>query len=52
MPMKGSLPMIAEGGMGLAENRMTVRQPPRMNKLMFSIVVRVCFVYGFRLVWN
>jgi len=50
--MKGSLPMIAEGGVGLAEKRMTVHQLPRMDKLMFSIVIRVCFVCGFRLVWN
>jgi len=44
MPMKASLPMVAEKGVGFAEKRMTVHRPPRTNKLTFSIVVRVCFV--------
>ena len=52
MPMEGDLPMIAEEGVGLAEKKMTVHRLPRMDKLMFSIVIRVCFVYRFRLVWN
>ena len=52
MPMKGNLPMIAEEGVGLAEKMITVHQPARIDKLMFSIVIRVCFVYGFCLVWN
>jgi len=50
MPMEGDLPMIAEEGVGIVEKMMTVRRSPRVDKLMFSIIIRVCFVYGFRLV--
>ena len=52
MPMEGDLPIIAKESVRLAKKIMTVRRPPRMDKLMFSIVIRVCFVYGFCLVWN
>ena len=44
MLMEGDLPMVADEGVGLAEEKMTVHRPPRMDKLMFSIVIRVCFV--------
>ena len=50
MPMEGDLPMIVEEGVGIVEKMMTVRRSLRVDKLMFSIIIRVCFVYGFRLV--
>jgi len=52
MPMEDDLPMIVEEGVGIVGKMMMVCRSPRIDKLMFSIIIRVCFVYGFRLVWN
>ena len=52
MPMEDDLLMIVEEGIGIVGKMMMVCRSPRIDKLMFSIIIRVCFVYGFRLVWN
>ena len=52
MPMEGDLPMIAEEGAVIVGKIMMVCRSPRVDKLMFSINIRVCFVYGFYLVRN
>jgi len=52
MPMEDDLPMIVEEGVGIVGKMMMVCRSPRIDKLMFSIIIRVCFVYRFRLVWN
>ena len=52
MPMEDDMPMIVEEGVGIVGKMMVVCRSPRIDKLMFSIIIRVCFVYGFRLVWN
>ena len=52
MPMEDDLPMIVEEGVGIVGKMMMVCRSPRIDKLMFSIIIRVCFVYGFCLVWN
>jgi len=46
------MPMIVEEGVGIVGKMMMVCRSPRIDKLMFTIVIRVCFVYGFHLVWN
>ena len=52
MPMEGDLPMITEGGAGIVDRMVTVCRSPVVDRLMFSIVIRVCFTYGFCLIWN
>jgi len=52
MSMEGDLPMIAEEGAGIVDKMMTVCRSPRVDRLMFSIVIRVCFIYRFRSIWN
>jgi hypothetical protein len=44
--------MIVEEGVGIVGKMTVVCRSPRRDKLMFSINIRVCFVYGFCLVWN
>jgi len=52
MPMEDNMSMMIEEGVGIVRKIMMVCRSPRVDKLMFSIIIRVCFVYGFRLVWN
>jgi len=52
MPMKGDLPMIAGEGIGFVDKMMTVCRSTGVDRLIFSIIVRVCFVYEFHLIWN
>jgi len=52
MPMEDSVPMVVEEVVGVVEKMTMVCRLPRVDKFMFFIIVRVCFVYGFRLVWN
>ena len=52
MAMKGDLPMITKGGVGIVNRMVVVCQSAVVDKLMFSIVIRVCFTYRFRLIWN
>jgi len=50
--MKGGLPMVMEKGVGVVDRLMVVYQSVVEDDLMLSIVIRVCFVYGFRSIWN
>jgi len=50
MPMEDDLPMIVEEGIGIVGDMMMVCRSPSIDKLLFSIIIRVCFVYGFCLV--
>ena len=52
MPMEDDMPMMVEEGVGIVEKMMMVCRSPRIDKLLFSIIIRVCFVYGFHLVSN
>jgi len=52
MPMEDEVPMIVQEGVKIIKGIVVACRLPRIDKLMISIVVRVCFVYGFRLVWN
>jgi len=46
------MPMTVEEDVGIIGKIMIVCRSPRVDKLLFSIIIRVCFVYGFYLVWN
>jgi len=52
MAMRGGLPMVMEKGTGVVDRLMVVYRLVMEKDLMFSIVIRVCFVYGFRSIWN
>jgi len=52
MLMEGDLPMIAEEGARIVNRMVTVCRSPMVDRLMFSIVIRVCFTYRFRSIWN
>ena len=45
------LPMITRGA-GIADRIVVMCRSPVVGRLMLSIVIRVCFVYGFRSIWN
>jgi hypothetical protein len=44
--------MIAEGGAVIVNRMVTVCRSLTVDRLLFSIVIRVCFTYGFRSIWN
>jgi hypothetical protein len=44
--------MIAEEGAGSVNRVVTVCRSPMVDRLIFSIVIRVCFTYGFRSISN
>jgi len=50
--MEGDLPMIVKEDVEVVRGTMVVCQSPRMDKLLFSIIVRVYFMYEFCLIWN
>jgi len=52
MPMEDEVPMIVEEGVGIVEETVEACRLTRINKLMISIVIRVCFVYELCLVWK
>ena len=52
MPTKGDSPMVTRGGAGIVDRVMVVYRSIVRDNLMFSIIIRVCFVYGFRSIWN
>jgi len=52
MTVEGGLPMVVEEDAGVADWLVTVYQSVTEDSLMFSLVIRVRFVYGFRLFWN
>jgi len=50
MAMSGGLPMVMEKGAGVVDRIMVVYRSVVEDDLMLSIVIRVCFVYGFCLI--
>ena len=52
MATKGDLPMDTKGGAGIVDQMVIVCRSVVVDRLMFSLVVRVCFAYGFRSIWN
>jgi len=44
--------MITGGGVGIADRMMAVCRSPVVDGLMFSIAIRVCFVYRFHSIWK
>jgi len=46
------LPMMTGGGAGIADKMVVVCRSLVVERLMFSIAIRVRFVYGFRSIWN
>ena len=44
--------MVMEKGAGVVDRLRAVCRSVVEDDLMFSIVIRVCFVYGFRSIWN
>ena len=52
MVVKDGLPMILKRSAEVADWLMTVYRSVVEDSLMFSLVISVRFVYGFRLIWN
>jgi len=52
MATRGDLPMDTKGGVGIVNQMVMVCRSVVVDRLMFSIVVRVCFAYGFCSIWN
>ena len=52
MAIRGGSPMVTKKDVGIVDQVMVVYRSIVEDKLMFSIVIRVCFVYGFRSIWN
>ena len=52
MMVKGGLPMVMEKGAGVVDRLMAVYRWVVEDDLMFSIVIRVCFVYRICSIWN
>jgi len=52
MAMKGGLPMVMEKSAGVVDRLVAACRSVVEDDLMFSIVIRVCFVYGFHSIWN
>jgi len=52
MAMRGDSLMIAKSGAGIIDRVVMVCRSVVVDKLMFSIVTRVCFAYEFRSIWN
>ena len=52
MPMEDDLPMMVKEDVGVIVGTMVVCRSSRIDKLMFSIIVRVYFIHEFCLVWN
>jgi hypothetical protein len=50
MPMEGDMPMIVEEDVEIVGKMMMVSRSPMIDKLLFSIIIRVCFVYELCLV--
>ena len=44
--------MVTKRDAGIVDRVVMVYRLVVEDKLMFSIVIRVCFVYGFRSIWN
>ena len=46
------MPMMVKEGVGVVRKTMVVYRSLRMDELLFSMIVRVCFMYEFCLIWN
>ena len=44
--------MIMEKGVGVVDRLMAVYRSAVEDDLMFPVIIRVCFVYGFRSNWS
>ena len=47
MPMEDDMPMMVKEDVGVVVRTMVVCRSPRIEKLLFSIIVRVYFIYEF-----
>jgi len=52
MAMGGGSPMVTKRGAGIVDRVVVVYRSVVEDNLMFSIVITVCFVYGFCSIWN
>ena len=52
MPMEDDMPMMVKEDVGVVRKTMVVYRSLRMDELLFSMIVRVCFTYEFCLIWN
>jgi len=52
MAVTGSLPMTLKKSAEVADWLVVVYRSVTEDSLMFSLVIRIRFVYGFRLIWN
>jgi len=52
MAMRYGLPMVMENGAGVVDRLMVVYRSVVEDDLILSIVIGVCFVYGFHLICN
>jgi len=52
MAVTSGLPMLMKKDARIADWLMTVYRSVVDDSLMFSLVIRVRLVYGFRLIWN
>jgi len=52
MSTEGDSLMVTRRGAGIVDRVVVVYRSVVGDNLMFSIVIRVCFVYGFRSIWN
>jgi len=44
--------MMVKEDMGVARRTMVICRSPKIYRLLLSIIVKVCFMYGSCLVWN
>jgi len=52
MDMRGGLPMVTKRDARIVDQVVVVYRSVMEDKLMFSIVIRVCFICGFCSIWN
>jgi len=50
--MEDDMPMMVREDVEIVRKIMVVCRSPRIDKLLFSIIVRVYFMYEFYLIWN
>ena len=52
MTVRGGLPMVVEEDAGVVDWLVVVYRSVTVDSLIFSLVIRIRFVYEFCLVWN
>jgi len=52
MTMESDLPIVVEEDTGVADWLVIVHRLIVEDSLIFFLIIRVRFVYGFRLIWN